>query len=311
MSRTRRSPSIFPTPSAATITDGVGLGTIAVVQPAGLSGFVYVDSNFSGTRNSGEMGIAGVNIILYGNSPTLGSFQMMTQTDASGRYLFSDLPPGQYTVQEIHPAFFQDGLEQIGANGGMSTANEWISGVNFAGGESASGYNFGEFGLRPHFMLKRMLLASAITNIGSGTFNLASGDIWFSFDAGFNQLDVSAVSHTGTPVYVDVYDNNLNLVARSPLGQSTNLSVMGTPMRPYFLRIGGGSSSVSLSVNVFGGPNATGLSPAGFDDAFAVNRGLDLKPDDSLREYRLACPVRAVFAVVASAAVSLMKKSSI
>ncbi len=254
----------------ATITDGSGLGTIAVVQPAGLSGFVYVDSNFNGVRNSGEMGIPGVHIILYGNSILLGSFQMMTQTDASGRYLFSDLPPGQYTVQEIHPAFFHDGLEQVGANGGVSLANEWISGISFNGGESASGYNFGEFGLRPHFMLKRMLLASAITNTGSGTFNLASGDIWFSFDAGFNQLDVSALSHTGTPVYVDVYDNNLNLIARSPLGQSTSLSVIGNPMQPYFLRIGGGSSSVSLSVNVFGGPNATGLFAASSDDAFAA-----------------------------------------
>jgi hypothetical protein len=254
----------------ATIADGTGLGTIAVVQPAGLSGFVYVDSNFNGVRNPGEMGIAGVHVILYGNSPLLGSFQMMTQTDATGRYLFSDLPPGQYTVQEIQPAFFQDGLEQIGANGGVSQANDWITAVNFAGGEAATGYNFGEFGLRPHFMLKRMLLASTLTTTGSGTFNLASGDIWFSFDAGFNQLDISAVSHTGTPVYLDVYDANLNLIARSPLGQSTSLSVAGIPMQAYFLRIGGGSTSVSVSANVFGGPNATGLSPAGFDDAFAA-----------------------------------------
>jgi hypothetical protein len=254
----------------ATIADGTGLGTIAVVQPAGLSGFVYVDSNFNGVRNPGEMGIAGAHVILYGNSPLLGSFQMMTQTDASGRYLFSDLPPGQYTVQEIQPGFFQDGIEQVGANGGVSQANDWITGINFAGGESASGYNFGEFGLRPHFMLKRMLLASTLTTTGSGTFNLASGDIWFSFDAGFNQLDISAVSHTGTPVYVDVYDNNLNLIARSPLGQSTSLSVAGIPMQAYFLRIGGGSTSVSVTANVFGGPNATGLSAASSDDAFAA-----------------------------------------
>ena len=110
---------------------------------ASLSGTVYHDRNDSGTINPGEEGIAGVEIRLLQN----GSIVATTTTDANGRYGFTNLVPGTYTVVEMQPAGWTDGKDSVGvgASGGLGTAgNDVINNITLVAGDAATEYNFGE-----------------------------------------------------------------------------------------------------------------------------------------------------------------------
>ena len=251
----------------ADIADGTAIGTITEVPLAGLSGFVYVDSNGDGQKGPSERGISGVTIELFGVAVLPGGgtqqVQFATQTDASGLYLFENLPTGSYSIHEVQPAVFNDGAEVAGP-GGMVTANDWMF-INFAEGGSATGFNFGEAGIRLELVGKRMFLASAINGTPT-TVDLSQGDVFFSFDGGFSSLDVQAFSNTGQAATITILDNNLNVLARGAPSQTAILSLAGNLGQPYFVRIGGGSSSVTLNTLVTGGPHATGRVS---DDVFA------------------------------------------
>jgi hypothetical protein len=254
-------------PVGAEIAVGTGVGTISEVPLAGLSGVVYVDTNRDDRRTQGEMGIAGVTIELYGTavlpSGETQTLQLTTQTDANGVYVFENLLSGSYSIHEVQPAAFNDGGDTAGA-GGLVTANDWMF-VNFTEGGTASGFNFGEAGVRLEFVGKRVFLASAI-NGGSTNVDLSNGDVFFSFDGGFSSLSLQATSNTAQPATITLLDNNLNVVARSAPSQLAALSAAGYVGQPYFVRIGGGSASVQIDSFVMGGPNASGQP---VDDVFA------------------------------------------
>ncbi|MGX5731593.1 SdrD B-like domain-containing protein [Pseudoxanthomonas beigongshangi] len=68
-----------------------------------LSGFVYVDGNYSNTRNAGDGAIAGATVELL-NAAT-GAVIRTTTTDGSGAYSFTGLDPLiTYTLREALPA---------------------------------------------------------------------------------------------------------------------------------------------------------------------------------------------------------------
>ncbi|QQS29845.1 MAG: DUF11 domain-containing protein [Sphingobacteriales bacterium] len=61
-----------------------------------LGDYVWLDQNQNGQQDSGEQGIAGVDVTLY-NAAT-NTFVSTTVTNANGFYLFSNLPAGNYYV---------------------------------------------------------------------------------------------------------------------------------------------------------------------------------------------------------------------
>jgi large repetitive protein len=63
-------------------------------------GRVWRDSDRDGTLDSGENGIAGVTVTLRSG----GSIVDTTTTDADGRYVFTNILAGQYTVEETQPS---------------------------------------------------------------------------------------------------------------------------------------------------------------------------------------------------------------
>ena len=113
------------------------------IPPADLCGWVYVDANNNGQRDTGEVGIGGVTLELkdaQGN-PT----GLTTITDADGRYCFLDLRPGTYAVGEIQPVGYLDGLDSPGTEGGFAqNPGDMIMGIALKPGVSADEYNFGE-----------------------------------------------------------------------------------------------------------------------------------------------------------------------
>lgn len=110
--------------------------------PSSLSGSVYLDANNNGKLDPGEAGIGGVAITLTGTDDT-GSITQTATTGSDGRYSFSRLRPGSYTVRETQPAGYAHGRETVGSLGGSSSKNV-ISTVTMPMGVQGTDYNFGE-----------------------------------------------------------------------------------------------------------------------------------------------------------------------
>ncbi|SEN16681.1 conserved repeat domain-containing protein [Luteibacter sp. UNCMF331Sha3.1] len=111
----------------------------------GLMGFVYVDANENGVRDSGEAGIAGVTVTV---TNTAGGASETAVTDASGAYAFSNLPAGTYRIAETQPPQYLDGAEQVGSLGGTHAANDVFDGIVLGVSQVGTNYNFGELTAR-------------------------------------------------------------------------------------------------------------------------------------------------------------------
>jgi hypothetical protein len=115
--------------------------------PSSLSGFVYHDVSNDGVRDSGEEPIAGVEIILLdANGNPVGEPDV---TDASGAYEFSGLKAGTYSVRQVHPNNWVDGLDTAGTISGVTVGTavnpgDEIQAVQLGWGQQGRDYNFGE-----------------------------------------------------------------------------------------------------------------------------------------------------------------------
>jgi serine-aspartate repeat-containing protein C/D/E len=122
----------------------------AEAQPASLSGFVFLDDNNDGVRNSGEQGIAGVRVQLV-PVDTIARQSALTETSSSdGSYSFSGLAPGSYEVIEVdQPTYLNDGIDAAGRVDGQIVGvahnpGDRVSQIFLAGSAAGTEYNFGE-----------------------------------------------------------------------------------------------------------------------------------------------------------------------
>jgi protocatechuate 3,4-dioxygenase beta subunit len=90
------------------------------VQPAKLSGYVYVDNNDNGVKDTGEPGIGGVTLTLTGQDDTGAAISLTATTAADGSYSFSNLRPGTYAITEPPVPGYMDGQATIGSQGGAA-----------------------------------------------------------------------------------------------------------------------------------------------------------------------------------------------
>jgi len=145
------------------ITLGAGVDAVRYnfpeVRRPSLSGFVYVDSNYSNARDAGDAPIANATIELLDASGTV----LDTRTTGSdGSYSFIDLDPLQvYTLREVlpegsyrnRPSAINPGLiggvactgctVTTGASGDAPTTDR-IAGIDLSTGDDATVFNFGE-----------------------------------------------------------------------------------------------------------------------------------------------------------------------
>ncbi len=108
-----------------------------------LTGKVFIDSNNNRLVDAGEQGIPEVVILLTGENHLGEMVDMAAVSDIDGNYEFVDVAPGEYTISEVHPGAYLDGLDNAGDLGGV-IGNDTISVIVVAGGEVAGGYTFGE-----------------------------------------------------------------------------------------------------------------------------------------------------------------------
>jgi len=130
-----------------------------------ISGFVWSDGNGNGQRDDGEMPIMGVMIRLSGTNNQNQEVNRETTTDENGAYAFTDLAGGTYTVTEVQPRAFNDGVETLGtvAGGVRGTSDENVfRDIELGAGQTAADYNFGEAGPSVDFVSLRFFLASTL-----------------------------------------------------------------------------------------------------------------------------------------------------
>jgi hypothetical protein len=114
--------------------------------PSQLAGFVYHDRNDDGTRQSDEEAIDRVELrLLDAQGVEVGR----TTTDADGRYAWSGLTAGLYTIVETQPAGWVDGQDSPGTVDGQVRGvavnpGDRIDAIDLQWGESGIDYAFGE-----------------------------------------------------------------------------------------------------------------------------------------------------------------------
>lgn len=97
-----------------------------VEQPAALGDFVWLDENRNGIQDVGEDGVASVVVELYNCA---GQLLATTVTNASGYYLFSNLPAGDYNVKFILPNGYEFTLQNQGGDDALDSDADPTTGV--------------------------------------------------------------------------------------------------------------------------------------------------------------------------------------
>ena len=128
-----------------------GIVNLRVGTPvSSISGVVYVDINNNGMQDSGEIPLreTQINVEVTGDGFSLTQYM---RTDANGRFEFVDsvatgliLPEGDYTISEVQPVVFSDGLDSPGTATPTLIENDRFSGISLASGDVVSGILFGE-----------------------------------------------------------------------------------------------------------------------------------------------------------------------
>ncbi|MCA9134151.1 MAG: carboxypeptidase regulatory-like domain-containing protein, partial [Planctomycetales bacterium] len=135
--------SLADTISAISVMPGAALidYDFCEIPPGSIAGAVFVDMDQDCNFDSNEAPIAGVTITLVDES---GNVVGTTRTDANGRYQFTGLRPGQYTVREAQPAGYLQGGQKAGSGGGDDSLPDVISAVVLSAGAQLVEYNFCE-----------------------------------------------------------------------------------------------------------------------------------------------------------------------
>ncbi|MFO0900206.1 MAG: Calx-beta domain-containing protein [Pirellulales bacterium] len=230
--------------SGADIADGVGVATIVNDDegnflPGVIRGGVYADVNNNGIWDTPEHGVVGATVHLQGTNILNETVDLETVTDADGHYEFSDLVPGDYTLLQTQPGFYLDGIDALHDDASPGSAgDDQFSGIALGSGDEFGGYDFGERGLRPEFISRRLFLA---TTPASGLVNCGCASragTWYSFDEGWVGDLTATVSGTGN-VGLTLYDAQLRPLATSTGSTAASLTYAGQPGHVYFLSISG------------------------------------------------------------------------
>lgn len=111
------------------------------ILPSSLAGMVYEDLDGDCIRDVGEPAIPSVTIDLLDQN---GTVVATTSTDAQGRYQFTNLRPGNYSVRETQPVGYIQGGQKAGTAGGDASTPDLIRSIILGQGIDALEYDFCE-----------------------------------------------------------------------------------------------------------------------------------------------------------------------
>jgi len=142
-----------------------------------LGGWVYIDRNNDGhlafvDEPNPEFVIGGATIHLFSDVNGVETLLATALTDNSGRYLFENLAPGRFVLQQLQPVEYVDGLDTPGmllsltdptvpAGSSPGAAfNNMFRDIVLPADVAGDFYNFGERGLAAGYTSKRLLFGS-------------------------------------------------------------------------------------------------------------------------------------------------------
>ncbi len=89
------------TTTSANVTRLVGDASLAY-SVANITGTVYFDQNFNGTRDPNDTGLAGRAVFIdANNNGVYDTGELQVYSDANGKYVFSDMAPGTYHIVQV------------------------------------------------------------------------------------------------------------------------------------------------------------------------------------------------------------------
>lgn len=119
----------------------------AELYKASLAGTVFIDNN-NGLLEADEVGIANVVLQLSGFDQDNNPVNRSVTTNSLGQYIFEQLPPSDvngYTLTEIHPSEYLDGLESINTSVLPDTnQTDVFNNIDVLLTSELSNYNFAE-----------------------------------------------------------------------------------------------------------------------------------------------------------------------
>ena len=206
-------------------------GAVATLQqqplPITIAGTVFKDPNLNNRQDSGEIGLAGVQVTLLRlEGTTYVSTSQSRTTDAQGGYRFegSYLTPGTYRIVETQPSapYFSVGATAGRVNGatrGAVESTDVITGIALNGGENSTGNDFSE--ALPG-SISGYVFVDANDNGARDAGEAGIGGVTIQLlDAGGNQTGRTAITSTdaatlGYYVFNDVRPGNWGLSEIQP-----------------------------------------------------------------------------------------------
>jgi hypothetical protein len=270
---------------------GIDFGNYRVGGTASICGYVYFDADNDSMKDPREIGLPGVPVWIKG---TISQSQL---TADDGSYAFVDLPPGNYLLGETQPGAFRDGSESRGTPSLGSLENDRFVDLALAAGTQAVEYNFGEGGLIPELISKRLFLASAPPmDELLLSFSLSNRDAWLNFQATEDAILSAELSgYDGAEPMIELYNSRW-----VPLALSGGQPSMEAPVvagETYVLHVAGDRADVNLQFT--NPPDQTGNREVVFgiasDDQYSATEdqtlvvladdgllGNDRDPDDTI-----------------------------
>jgi hypothetical protein len=112
-----------------------------------LSGYVYLDSNNDGVKETNEAGISNVPLTLSGTDIFGHAVSSTVKTNYSGFYVFNSLKASDlagYTITESKPSDYNDGKDTVGSLGGTVVVAGTMTTNQLNCDSNGVNYNFGE-----------------------------------------------------------------------------------------------------------------------------------------------------------------------
>jgi len=224
--------------------------TVSVMElPVRVGDYVWYDLDADGVQDTDETGVQGVRVLLFETGTTISIGE--TFTDADGRYLFDDLPPGDYQVR------FD--FSTLPENYFVSPANQGDDALDSDASVDSEGFS-GPTGDLPG--------GSEDLTLDLGIYPSASvGDtVWIDLnvDGNPNNEDLTEFGLEG--ITVNLYDDTGTLIATTVTGTNGYYIFDGLPVGDYTVEVDVTTVPESLSLQTTPLSYTVNLGPGEHDE---------------------------------------------